>query len=215
MIAKLWWTLIRFGFRLLYNELAFTYDLVSWVVSFGQWRVWQRVALRYLDAASSDLVLELAHGTGNLQIDMRERGYQTVGLDLSPQMGRIARRKLVREGWHPKLTRGSALALPFPDETYACVISTFPTPFIFRQETIAEAHRVLKPGGRLVIGANARITGSDPLARLLELAYIITGQRGDLPLDAIAQRFVLAGFSVEFVSRQIAGGEVWIMVADK
>ena len=34
-LEKTWWSLIRFGFRLLYNEMAFTYDTVSWVVSLG------------------------------------------------------------------------------------------------------------------------------------------------------------------------------------
>ncbi|MCZ7544410.1 MAG: hypothetical protein M5R40_13175 [Anaerolineae bacterium] len=43
-LERLWWALVRFGFRLLYNELAFTYDLVSRVVSLGQWRAWQRAA---------------------------------------------------------------------------------------------------------------------------------------------------------------------------
>ncbi|MBM4425321.1 MAG: hypothetical protein FJ030_18410, partial [Chloroflexi bacterium] len=33
--------LLRLAFRLLYNEFAFTYDLVSWAVSVGQWRQWQ------------------------------------------------------------------------------------------------------------------------------------------------------------------------------
>ena len=93
MIFKLWWSLVRFGFRLLYNEMAFTYDWVSWLVSFGQWRRWQRAALRYLNARPDELVLELAHGTGSLHLDMRARGYRTIGLDLSPYMGRIASRK--------------------------------------------------------------------------------------------------------------------------
>ncbi|MBN1284542.1 MAG: methyltransferase domain-containing protein [Anaerolineae bacterium] len=215
MIAKLWWALVGFGFRLLYNELAFTYDLVSWVVSFGHWRTWQRVALRYLDAVPGAPVLELAHGTGNLQLDLRARGCRAVGLDLSPQMGRIARRKLARRGWRPALVRASALALPFPDDTFAAIVSTFPTAFIFERATLAEARRVLRPGGRLVIGANARITGTDPLSRLLEFAYRVTGQRGDLPLDAIAQHFEAAGLPAEFVAHQIAGGEVWLLVAVK
>ncbi|MCB9446672.1 MAG: class I SAM-dependent methyltransferase, partial [Ardenticatenaceae bacterium] len=44
----LWKKLIRFGFRLLYNELAWTYDAVSWLVSLGDWRSWQQAALPFV-----------------------------------------------------------------------------------------------------------------------------------------------------------------------
>ena len=66
---RAWRSLLRFGFRLLYHELAWTYDLVSRVVSLGQWRTWQRTALEHLAARRGDPILELAHGTGDLQID--------------------------------------------------------------------------------------------------------------------------------------------------
>jgi hypothetical protein len=46
---SLWWRLVRFGFRLLYNEFAFSYDLVSKVVSLGAWRCWQQSALKHLN----------------------------------------------------------------------------------------------------------------------------------------------------------------------
>src|SRR5512144_2064080 len=86
-------SLLRFGFRLLYNELAWTYDFVSWSVSMGQWRAWQRTALPYLYGGR---VLEVGHGTGNMLLDLLSLGFTPVGLDLSRGMGRIARRKLRR-----------------------------------------------------------------------------------------------------------------------
>ncbi len=39
-MQKLWVGLIKFGFRLLYQEMAWTYDWVSWLVSLGEWRRW-------------------------------------------------------------------------------------------------------------------------------------------------------------------------------
>ena len=48
MIHKLWVTLVRFGFRLLYYELAWTYDLVSWLVSLGEWVRWHRAGLPFV-----------------------------------------------------------------------------------------------------------------------------------------------------------------------
>src|SRR5215510_11112699 len=91
-----YWPLVKFGFRLLYNELAFTYDSVSWIVSLGEWRSWQRAALKHLNVSHGATVLEIAHGTGNMQIDLRTAGLLSVGVDFSPYMGRIASRKLAR-----------------------------------------------------------------------------------------------------------------------
>ncbi len=74
MNAPLYWRLVKFGFRLLYNEMAFTYDAVSWIASLGEWREWQRAALKHLNVQPDAHVLELAHGTGNLQLDLRAAG---------------------------------------------------------------------------------------------------------------------------------------------
>ena len=46
--SSLWKRLVSFGFRLLYHELAWSYDLVAWLVSCGQWQNWGRAALPYL-----------------------------------------------------------------------------------------------------------------------------------------------------------------------
>ena len=80
ILTRIWWGLVELGFRLLYNELAWTYDLVSWVVSLGAWRAWQRSALRFLAVPPGSPVLELAHGTGNFQIDLRTAGLDPTGL---------------------------------------------------------------------------------------------------------------------------------------
>ncbi|NWG16570.1 MAG: methyltransferase domain-containing protein, partial [Chloroflexi bacterium] len=150
-MAELWRRLVGLGFRLLYNELAFTYDWVSVVVSLGAWRCWQRAALPHLGAPPGARVLELAHGTGNLQLDLYALGYMPVGYDLSPYMGRIARRKLSRRGLSPRLARGRAQQLPFAAASFAAVVCTFPTDFIFQPETLRETHRILREDGHLII----------------------------------------------------------------
>jgi ubiquinone/menaquinone biosynthesis C-methylase UbiE len=194
-LAALYWRLIRFGFRLLYNEMAFSYDLVGWLVSLGEWRGWQRAALKHLDVAPGARVLELAHGTANLQIDLRTVGLEPVGIDLSRAMGRIASRKLRRYRIAPQLAQARAQALPFPDESFAAVVSTFPTEFIVDSATLAEVYRVLEPGGRLVFVPNGQLTGGGLARQSLELAYRVTGQRGPWPPD-IEARFQTAGFSL-------------------
>lgn len=172
-----WWRLVRFGFHLLYNELAFTYDWVSRAVSLGQWHCWQKAGLKHLNTQPPGDVLELAHGTGDIQLDLNAAGYHTVGVDLSPYMGRIAHRKLRRRGIMPRLVRCRAEALPFAPASFDAIIATFPTDFIVQPATLHETYRVLKPGGRLVVVINGVLTSRGVLTRLLEWLYRITGQR--------------------------------------
>ena len=209
-----WWRLVRFGFRLLYNEMAFTYDTVSWGVSLGQWRTWQRAAIPHLNAKPGALTLEVAHGTGNLEIDLRTAGYRTVALDLSRAMGQIASRKLIRWGLRPPLVRAMAQALPFPDAKFAAVISTFPTEFIVDPATLRDVHRVLAPGGRLVVVFGGTLADQNAASEALELAYRVTGQRGPWP-DGIEDRFAEAGFTLEMIAEELDRSVVWLFVAEK
>ena len=183
MISRWWARLLRFGFRLLYNELAFTYDVVSWVVSLGAWHCWQQAALKFIEQ-SKEPILELAHGTGSLQIDLQQAGYTVAGLDLSPYMGRIARRKLERRDLPVHLTRAKSQTLPFADEQFATVISTFPTEFILSPETLSEVYRVLQPDGRLIVVPSSEFVGNGILRTALEWLYRVTGQRGTTSREA-------------------------------
>lgn len=197
-MTGLWWSLVKFGFHLLYNELAFTYDWVSCAVSLGAWRCWQRTALRHLSARPGACVLELAHGTGNLQLDLHAAGYQTHGYDLSPYMGRIARRRLLSANLPARLARGRAQKLPYAAGAFAAVISTFPTNFILEPETLREVSRVLEPGGQFVIVPNGYLTAGGVTEAGIEWLYRITGQREGDRFD-VAGFFGQYGFTVEIV----------------
>jgi len=178
MIRRLWFVLVRWGFHLLYNQFAWTYDAVSWLVSLGNWRRWQRAAIPYL---RGERVLDLACGTGNLLIDLAEAGYRPCGLDLSPYMLCITQRKLRRQGLDVPLCRGRAQVLPFADGAFDAVVATFPAGFILHPTSLREVTRVLCPGGRAVVVAEARLGGRGPLNRFIEWLYTITGQRGPWP----------------------------------
>lgn len=217
LIINLWWHLVRFGFRLLYNELAFSYDIVSKIVSLGAWRCWQRSALKYLPPGA--FVLEVAHGTGDLLIDLNAAGYQAVGLDLSPYMGRIAKRKLSSLHVDPHLIRGRAQALSFRQRCFDAVVVTFPTQFIFEKETLREIYRVLTLNGVLVIVPNTTFLGSGIVQQFLEWLYRITGQRVDKEkatiMEDIHRLFVENGFHLVVLHQECPRSSVQVYVANK
>jgi ubiquinone/menaquinone biosynthesis C-methylase UbiE len=195
---SLWWRFVNFSFRLLYHEMASSYDLVSWAVSLGQWRAWQRSVLKYLPKAESGLVLEIAHGTGNLQLDLQAANYRTIAYDFSAQMGQIAKTKLQNKQITVPFVQGMAQDLPFADETFMGIVCTFPTNFITQAETLSEAYRVLKPNGIMIVVLNGVLTGGGVVTSFLEWLYTITGQRTEHDYQA-EDIFGGYGFQVETV----------------
>jgi ubiquinone/menaquinone biosynthesis C-methylase UbiE len=171
MLLPQWF--IKLGFHLLYHQLAWTYDAVAWLVSFGQWAAWRRLALPYLQPGPT---LELACGTGGLFVDMLAAGHQPVGIDLSPYMAKLARRRLRRLQLPLPLSRARAQALPFPSDYFNNVVATFPTNYIFEPDTLAEVRRVLKPSARLVIVVEGQLRGPWPIRPVIDWLYKITDQ---------------------------------------
>lgn len=205
-------------FHLLYYQLAWAYDAVSAAVSLGQWREWGATALPF---APGKRVLELGHGPGHLLTRLAAEGRPAVGLDLSPQMGRLAARRLARRGFPARLARGRGQALPFAAATFDAVIATFPAPYILEPATLASLRRVLQPGGRLVIVAQAELTGSCLPARAIEWLYAVTGQRGTgLTGAAGPQKFWIeklsaAGFLVDRQQIESEDSVVMVVVATR
>lgn len=209
--------LLRFGFHLLYNEMAWTYDSVSWLVSLGHWREWQRCAIPYLEG---HLVLEIAHGPGHLMVDLRQGGFQAYGLDLSPYMGRQARKNLRKANQSASLTRGDVGALPYASGSFESVVSTFPAEFIIYEDSIRELKRILVPGGRIVIVPEARLKGDGLLHRFIGWLFTITGQRADPADDGwLAQlwteaerRFQVVGLATTIEKVDLDNSEVMVVV---
>lgn len=162
------------AFHLLYHQFAWAYEAVSRVVSLGRWRAWGEASLPFL---AGQRILELGHGPGHLLMALNEGGWWAVGLDASPQMGQMARRRLRQKGQPARLARGRGQLLPFREGSFDAVVATFPSPYIMAVETLANVKRVMQPGGRLVIVPEAQLSGAAPLARVVEWVFKITGQR--------------------------------------
>lgn len=210
--------MIRIFFKLLYNEFAWTYDLVSWTVSVGQWREWQR---QVISRIAGEYVLEVAHGTGDLQIDLALAGYKPIAFDLSPHMSRIARRKLERRGLHPPFIQGKVQALPFASNYFTAILCTFPTEFIVDPHAVREFYRVLRPGGRLVFVPAATILPAHLVDRLARWLFDITGQSIAPQPDGsgwpprLVQSYRSAGFDIAVETVPLPRSVVWIVIADK
>lgn len=184
--------LLRFAFRLLYQELAWVYDVVSWVVSLGEWRRWQRAALPYVQG---ERVLELGHGPGHMLRALQTAVSFPVGLDMSPQMGRLAQKRTVAV----PLVRGQAQALPFATGSFDTVLATFPTEYIIAPETVTAVARVLAQNGRFLIVPTGQLTGNSPLHRFIAWLFRVTGQHTEPTLhqwEPYLASFRAAGFQV-------------------
>ena len=199
----------RWFFGLLYNHLAWTYDWVSWVVSLGKWRHWQRAAIPRL---TGKRVLEVAFGTGNLLIDLLQAGYRPCGLELSPYMAGIAGKKLQRRGLAAPLCLGRVQMLPFAHQTFDSVVATFPTDYIYDPAFLIEVERVMQPSGTLVIIPGAYF--HNPLARfLVEWLYLIAGQRGSRPTGE--RLFEGTGMSMRYEEDRDRASVVQVIVVTK
>lgn len=200
--------LVAFGFRQLYTRFAWTYDLVSAGVSFGEWRSWGRCAIPFIRGKR---VLELAHGPGHLHLALRRLDYAAVGLDLSWEMGIIALDRSARAGLEGMLARADARRMPFPDQKFDTVVSTFPTSFIFAAQTLQEAQRVLARDGVMVIVPGAAFRKTRHVEGLVSGLYRVTRQ-GEMPLETVSSRFAAAGFALDThtVATRRANVSVWV-----
>lgn len=173
IIARLYIRLLRWAFARFYREFAWTYDTVAAIVSRGLWSQWVLVVVPRLHG---DRVLELGSGTGYVQQALHEKQIATVGVDASPYMLRLARRKVVQAGGDPLLLQAYAQTLPFHDHQFSDVVATFPAEYIVDPATYAELWRVLRPGGQVLLVDAAYFTRQDAYSIAVEAAYRVTGQ---------------------------------------
>lgn len=118
-------------------------------------------------------VLEVAVGTG-LNLGLYPAGTTLTGMDLSPAMLAVARRRADDLGRDVELTVGDAQRLEFPDASFDTVVCTFGLCAVPDDRgAVDEMVRVLRPGGRLLL-ADHVVSTSAPIRLLQALAELYT-----------------------------------------
>jgi demethylmenaquinone methyltransferase/2-methoxy-6-polyprenyl-1,4-benzoquinol methylase len=135
--------------RSLFATIANRYDLITVLLSYGQDRRWKRRLIDLGEPLRGRRVLDLACGTGDLALAAASHGADVTGLDLTPGMIALARRKAPAAGVH--FLVGDMMALPFAAAAFDVVTTGYGLRNVPVLETsIAEIHRVLAPGGLLL-----------------------------------------------------------------
>jgi demethylmenaquinone methyltransferase/2-methoxy-6-polyprenyl-1,4-benzoquinol methylase len=157
--------------RRLFATIADRYDLITVLLSYGQDRRWKRRLVQLASVEPGMPALDLACGTGDIAFELAGRGAHVTGLDVTPRMIELARRK-------PEAARGQArfvvadmMALPFPDAAFDVVTTGYGirnVPVI--EPAVAEIARVLRPRGVFLSLDFNRPDG--PLLRSIYLAYL-------------------------------------------
>jgi ubiquinone/menaquinone biosynthesis C-methylase UbiE len=176
---------LRVFFSLLYHQFAWAYDWVADVVSLGMWKGW---IFTILPSLASSNVLELGPGSGHLMLAMRDKFDQAFGIEASPEMARIAARRLKKKGHNPKLVIGESQHLPYGNESFQQIVTTFPSEYIKEGSTHEEIWRVLQNPGELLILPAAWINGESLIERFAAWLFRVTAQTpGDFGEDVGAR----------------------------
>ena len=146
-------------------------------------------------------VLEIAFGTAR-NLEHYPAGARLTGIELSPEMYAIAKRRQTELGREADLRLGDAQQLEFDDESFDTVVSTLSMCEIPDYgQAIHEAHRVLRPGGRFLLLEHVR-SPSLPVRlgqRLLDPLFVRF--QGDHLLREPLGPLADAGFDVERLER--------------
>jgi ubiquinone/menaquinone biosynthesis C-methylase UbiE len=132
-------------------------------------------------AGQGQRLLDVACGPGYGAGEAAWRGAEATGLDITPGMVKISSHNF------PKVIsiEGDGEALPFPDKDFDAVICCFGMPQMAHPErAIAEAHRVLKPGGRYGFALRAGIR-QDFSKQMVQSAVLAHGKIDDALAKAV------------------------------
>ena len=210
--------------RRIFGEIAGRYDLMNTIMTGGRHHAWRAATARAL-VRPGDRVVDAGCGTGDLSLACARAGAGAViGVDFAAPMLPLARRKAARRGadgggGRVGFVQGDGLRLPLADGS----ADAWCAAFVLRNVPdvdglLAEARRVLRPGGRLAVLDIPRIEGGMlaplqrfHLARVVPLLGRLFGGHADayrylpvsaerfMSIDELSSRLAASGFEVERV----------------
>jgi ubiquinone/menaquinone biosynthesis C-methylase UbiE len=183
--------------RVLYEKEAPRYDLT---MNFFD-RVLFKDARSWVCSKATGDTLEIAVGTG-LNLPHYLPGLRLTGIELTPAMLELAKQRATDLGRDADLRLGDATALEFEDERFDSVVCTFALCTIPDDAAaVAEARRVLRPGGRLLLAEHVRSTRSRVRAGQKLIDPLTVRFQGDHMAREPLEHLQRQGFEVEQLER--------------
>lgn len=160
----------------MFNQICTTYDLVNRAMTLGLDQKWRRTLTRHLPHTKGTLqLLDCATGTGDQIFALMRSGRiaKATGVDLAESMLALAETKRCTLPFASQieLLVADVLQLPFAPQAFDCVTISFGIRNVIDVPMgLREMHRVLKPGGRLLVLECS--LPKHPLPRALHLFYL-------------------------------------------
>jgi demethylmenaquinone methyltransferase/2-methoxy-6-polyprenyl-1,4-benzoquinol methylase len=140
-----------------FRSVASKYDIMNDLMSLGVHRLWKRYAIQLSGVRPGHKVLDLAGGTGDLAkliAPIVGKTGEVVLSDINDAMLGVGRERMEDAGLigNIRYVQANAEVLPFPDNYFDCVTIAFGLRNVTDKDKALRAmHRVLKPGGRLLV----------------------------------------------------------------
>ena len=142
--------------RQVFERVAPRYDLMNDLMSFGVHRLWKDVMVDVLAPRAGEDLLDVAGGTGDIAFRLQRRtagAARIIVCDVNRAMLEVGRDRAIDRGLLQSLhwLAADAERLPFPNASFDAYSIAFGLRNVTHPEAaLAEARRVLRPGGRLV-----------------------------------------------------------------
>jgi demethylmenaquinone methyltransferase/2-methoxy-6-polyprenyl-1,4-benzoquinol methylase len=188
-----------------YDRMSPFYDYFAGIFE----RNYRNRALKRLNIAAGETVLEVGFGTGHCLKQMAEavgEGGKVYGIDLSSGMLAASKRRLEKAGlWNRvELTCDDAMKMPYTDNKFDAVFSSFALELFDSPEipkVLAEIRRVLRTSGRVGIISMSKEDGASLLLKLYEWLHRKLPQYVDCRPIYVEHSMKGAGFGIQYKER--------------
>ena len=154
-----------------FHSVASKYDVMNDVMSAGMHRGWKRFAVEVSGVKAGDQVLDIAGGSGDLsKLFAKKVGAdgKVILTDINASMLAVGRDRMIDAGLNVPASQCNAEQLPFPDNTFDCVIVAFGLRNMTHKDlALKEMQRVLKTSGRLLVLEFSKVW--QPLEKLYDV----------------------------------------------